>query len=117
MKSQYWLWLLLAACASAEEANIRLAPTPLEMPRPIGPLQHDPDPHKYDDPAPGVSYQYNARGASLTIYVYDAGTVRDAALGQRHSGLPACLAAGPRPGTLIRVVVANRAFIKEYGCK
>ena len=73
MKTSGWWVLLLAASVSAQEPNIRLAPSPLELPRSIGPLQGNADPHKYDDPALGVSYQYNARGASLTVYVYDAG--------------------------------------------
>ena len=31
------------------------------------------EPHKYDDPRLGVSYQYGGDGLSLTVYVYDAG--------------------------------------------
>jgi len=87
MKIPGWWFLLLAASAQAEEAIIRLAPTPLELPRTIGPLQGNADPHKYDDPALGVSYQYNARGASLTVYVYDAGA-KDLADGSET--IPVC---------------------------
>ena len=87
MKIPGWWFLLLAASAQAEEAIIQLAPTPLELPRTIGPLQGNADPHKYDDPALGVSYQYNARGASLTVYVYDAGA-KDLADGSET--IPVC---------------------------
>ena len=31
------------------------------------------EPHKYDDPRLGVSYQYGGDGLSLTVYIYDAG--------------------------------------------
>jgi hypothetical protein len=73
MKKLGWCVVLLTASVSAQEANIRLAPSPLELPRTIGPLQGSEAGHKYDDPSLGVSYQYTARGTSLTVYVYDAG--------------------------------------------
>jgi hypothetical protein len=66
--------LMVASVAvSAQEANISLDPAPFKMPRRIGPLVGDPAPHRYDDPRLGVSYQFNGRGASLTVYVYTAG--------------------------------------------
>jgi hypothetical protein len=73
MKTLGWCFVWLAASVSAQEAGIRLAPSPLELPRTIGPLQGSAEGHQYDDPALGMSYQYSARGTSLTVYVYDAG--------------------------------------------
>ncbi len=62
-----------AAGAWADEVTVTLSPTPFEMPRSLGPLVAEGAPHKYDDPRLGVSYQFSGPGASLTIYVYDAG--------------------------------------------
>ena len=62
-----------AAIAGAAETTVTLAPTAVEMPRRIGPLFLDGEPHKYDPPSLGISYQYSGNGLSLTIYVYDAG--------------------------------------------
>jgi hypothetical protein len=62
-----------AGVAVAAEDTVKLLPTPLEMPRRIGPLVQSGEPHKYDPPALGVSYQYNGPGLSLTVYVYDGG--------------------------------------------
>ncbi len=64
---------LAGAGAWAAEPTITLAPTPFQMPVQLGPLVASGEPHKYDDPRLGVSYQFSAPGASLTIYVYDAG--------------------------------------------
>ena len=43
------------------------------MPRRIGPLVYDGQPHKFPDAELGIAYQYNSDGLSLTIYVYDLG--------------------------------------------
>lgn len=66
------LLLLAGAGVSAQEA-VTLSPAPFQMPRKLGPLFMEGNPHKYDDPRLGVSYQFSGPGASLTIYVYDAG--------------------------------------------
>jgi hypothetical protein len=67
------LAVLLASGAWAQESTTTLAPSPLQLPRRIGPMSLDAAPHKFDDPRLGVSYQYRGPGASLTVYVYDAG--------------------------------------------
>jgi hypothetical protein len=59
--------------AAAAGETLALLPSPLEMPRRIGPLVTDGVAHSYEDPRLGSSYQYHGRGLSLTIYVYDAG--------------------------------------------
>jgi hypothetical protein len=71
-------WFGLIACggagiASGAEEVVKLLPSPLEMPRRIGPLVNSEAPHKYEDPRLGISYQYNGEGLSLTVYIYDAG--------------------------------------------
>ena len=58
---------------AAAEETLKLLPSPLEMPRRIGPMASDGAAHSYEDPRLGSSYQYLGRGLSLTIYVYDAG--------------------------------------------
>jgi hypothetical protein len=113
MKALIPWFMFLAASASAEQANIRLAPTPLEMPRTIGPLRGDPDPHKYDDPALGVSYQYNARGASLTVYVYDAG-LKDLADGPET--IPVCHEfESAKQG--VRAAYQDAALVSQYSVR
>jgi hypothetical protein len=73
MKQLCWaLAMGIAATASAQE-SVKLLPAPLELPTRIGPMQYDGKPNKYEPAALGVSYQYNAPGLSLTVYVYDAG--------------------------------------------
>jgi hypothetical protein len=66
------LVLLAAARLVAAEDMVKLEPSPLELPVKIGPLLYTGTPHKYDQPGLGISYQYNAQGLSLTVYVYDA---------------------------------------------
>ena len=61
------------AVAARTVENVTLLPSPLELPRRIGPLTLTGEPHKYQDPALGVSYQYGGDGLSLTVYVFDAG--------------------------------------------
>jgi hypothetical protein len=58
---------------AAGDETLKLLPSPLEMPRRIGPMATDGAAHSYEDPRLGSSYQYLGRGLSLTIYVYDAG--------------------------------------------
>ena len=67
------LFALMSAVAGGAEGTLTLAPTPLEVPRRIGPLTLSGEPYKYDDPRLGVSYQFVGSGLSLTVYVYDAG--------------------------------------------
>jgi len=74
MKKLLWFALAFGAgIAGAAEQTIRLAPTAAELPRRIGPLYLQGEPHQFDPPSLGISYQYNGNGLSLTIYVYDAG--------------------------------------------
>jgi hypothetical protein len=70
-----WLLAFLAGCASlaAAQDTIELLPSPLKMPRRIGPLVFDGQPHSFPSPELGIGYQYNSDGLSLTIYVYDLG--------------------------------------------
>ncbi len=76
-----WFWQAIAAAAasitaaSAADANepLALLPSPLMIPKRIGPMEYTGTPHKYDDPRLGVSYQYGGDGLSLTVYVYNAG--------------------------------------------
>jgi len=71
-----WCIAFLLGCASvgaAADDTVRLLPTPLELPRRIGPLAFDGAPHKFEQPALGYAYQYLGRSLSLTIYVYDLG--------------------------------------------
>jgi hypothetical protein len=67
---------------------IKLSPSPLALPPRIGPLIGNPTPHRYDDPRLGVSYAYNGAGATLTIYIYNAG-VEDLADGP--DTVPTCV--------------------------
>lgn len=63
-----------AVAAAGPVANtVQLLPSPLVLPKRIGPMSLRGEPHKYEDPALGVSYQYGSDGLSLTVYVYDAG--------------------------------------------
>jgi hypothetical protein len=70
------LFLVVSAATHAAPergAVVELLPSPLKLPQRIGPMTLQGEPHKYDDPALGVSYQYGGDGLSLTVYVYDAG--------------------------------------------
>jgi hypothetical protein len=76
MTKAFWLALALscgAGLAQAAEQTITLAPTAAEFPLRIGPMHLQGEPHKFDPPSLGVSYQYSGNGLSLTLYVYDAG--------------------------------------------
>jgi hypothetical protein len=79
--------VLLAGAAWAEDGQVTLAPTPLQLPARIGPMSMDTAPHRYDDPRLGVSYQYRGPGVSLTVYVYDAGVEN---LADGPDTIPAC---------------------------
>lgn len=75
-----WIWTALACVitvpltlAAAAPETVPLLPSPLVLPKRIGPMVYSGAPHKYEDPALGVSYQYASDGLSLTAYVYDAG--------------------------------------------
>jgi hypothetical protein len=65
-------WTIAAGAVAAEEP-VKLLPSPLVLPKRIGPMVLVGDPHKYDDPRLGISYQYGGDGLSLTVYIYDAG--------------------------------------------
>jgi hypothetical protein len=72
---------------AAGEDTVPLLPSPLVLPKRIGPMVFSGAPHQYADPALGVSYQYGSEGISLTVYVYDAG-IRDLADGA--DTIPVC---------------------------
>jgi hypothetical protein len=59
--------------AGSEAVPVQLLPSPITLPARIGPMHYTGEPHKYDDPRLGVSYQYGGDGLSLTVYIYDAG--------------------------------------------
>jgi hypothetical protein len=65
--------------------SIQLLPSPITLPKRIGPMSFVGEPHQYDDPRLGVWYQYSGPGSSLTVYIYDAG----------QSGLPDGADTGP----------------------
>lgn len=88
MRTTILLGLFLSGVALAQEPTVRLTPTPVEIPTRIGPLQLSGEPHKYDQPGMGVSWQYGMPGASLTVYVYDA-EQKDLADGA--DTIPACI--------------------------
>lgn len=64
---------LLAVATLARGEPVKLLPGPFELPERIGPMRFDGQPHAYDDPRLGSSYQYLGGGLSLTVYVYDLG--------------------------------------------
>src|SRR5215467_1196410 len=64
---------VLQAAAAADDGALKLLPSPLEMPRRIGPMVTDGAGHAYEDPRLGISYMYEGAGLLLTVYVYDAG--------------------------------------------
>ena len=66
------MWVMAAGAVAAEDP-VQLLPSPLVLPKRIGPMVLVGEPHKYDDPRLGVSYQYGGDGLSLTVYIYDAG--------------------------------------------
>jgi hypothetical protein len=88
MRKLWMLAMVLATPSWAQEGKLKLSPTPIELPARIGPLVANPTPHKYDPPAMGVSWQYSGQGASLTVYVYDAGV---ADLQDGPDTIPACI--------------------------
>ena len=79
MKRGFWTAFACVMTASVSVAvaagpdTVQLLPSPLVLPKRIGPMVFSGEPHKYEDPALGVSYQYGSDGISLTVYVYDAG--------------------------------------------
>lgn len=65
-------WTIAAGAVAAEE-TVQLLPSPLLFPKRIGPMGLVGEPHKYEDPRLGVSYQYGGSGLLLTVYIYDSG--------------------------------------------
>ena len=86
--NKLWLLAAFAAPVLAQESTLKLSPTAIELPSRIGPLVANPTPHKYDPPGMGSSWQYSGPGASLTVYVYDAGV---ADLRDGPDTIPACI--------------------------
>ncbi len=66
---------LLSLCAAGVQAQepVKLLPGPFELPARLGPLVYVGKPASFDDPRLGKGYNYDADGARLSIYVYDAG--------------------------------------------
>jgi len=75
------------ATAAGVAGSVQLLPSPIMLPKRIGPMRLSGEPHKYDDPRLGVSYQYSGEGSSLTVYVYDAG---QADLADGADTMPVC---------------------------
>src|SRR5215470_72294 len=71
------IWWVALSCAIAQlaaaEEPLKLLPSPLELPRHIGPLRTDGEAHTFGDPRAGSAYVYEGKGLLLTVYVYDAG--------------------------------------------
>jgi hypothetical protein len=80
--------MALAAAGVQAQEPVKLLPGPFELPARLGPLVYSGTPSKFDDPRLGVGYNYNADGARLSIYVYDAGVpdIPDGA-----ESIPTCL--------------------------
>lgn len=90
MRKSLWLAMIVASGVPAQEppVMVRLDPTSLELPRRIGPLMATGEAHKYKEAGLGTSWQYNAPGASLTVYVYDS---QVAELPEGPDNTPVCL--------------------------
>jgi len=69
----YLVTTTFAATAAGAADSVQLLPSQIMLPKRIGPMRLSGEPHKYDDPRLGMSYQYSGEGLSLTVYVYDAG--------------------------------------------
>jgi hypothetical protein len=70
-------WLACSSPGNAADSSragvVQLLPSPFLLPKRIGPMILRGEPHQYEDPKLGVSYQYGGEGLSLTVYVYNAG--------------------------------------------
>jgi len=80
VKKYLWLaiawtgaWSSAAVVQAEDAAKVKLEPTQIQLPTRLGPMRLTGEPHRYEQPALGVSYQYLGQGLSLTVYVYDAG--------------------------------------------
>jgi len=73
MRRIWWVGLLTVTPLAAAEEPLQLLPSPLELPRRIGPLSTDGRAHGFDKPELGTAYQYKGGGMLLTVYVYDLG--------------------------------------------
>jgi hypothetical protein len=71
-----WLIGVSPVNAAPRAGVVDLLPSPFVLPKRIGPMLFRGEPHKYEDPKLGVSYQYGGDGLSLTVYVYNAGNDR-----------------------------------------
>src|SRR6185369_14336199 len=67
------LFSVVGVSLTTKSESVQLLPSPIMLPKRIGPMAISGEPHKYDDPRLGVSYQYSGPGSSLTVYIYDAG--------------------------------------------
>jgi hypothetical protein len=75
-RARFVTFLVAAAVAAstvpAQEATLKLVPSPLVLPLRIGPLVGKPEGRKYEQAALGTSYMYGASGTVLSVYIYDA---------------------------------------------
>lgn len=88
MKTALLLTFLASGTALAQAPGVKLTPSPLEIPARIGPLEITGEPHQYDQPGMGTSWQYGMPGASFTVYVYDA---EQKGLADGADTIPACV--------------------------
>jgi hypothetical protein len=112
-----WLLACFTALAPAIGAQepvaatiLTLEPTPLQLPRRIGPLVADAEPHRFEDPSLGVGYQYRAAGLMLSLYVYDLG-VRD--IGDGPETAEACLQFEQAKGDVMQAGYADARIVAE----
>jgi hypothetical protein len=87
MRRIWWVGLMAAAQLAAADEPLKLLPSPLELPRHIGPLVTDGKAHGFDMPELGTAYQYKGGGMLLTVYVYDGGV---ADIPDGASNVPVC---------------------------
>jgi hypothetical protein len=73
MKARFLILPALILAQTAAADTVKLLPGPFELPDRIGPMRLNGEPHRYDDPRLGSSYQYSGGGLSLTSYVYNLG--------------------------------------------
>ncbi|MEO8018313.1 MAG: hypothetical protein ABI769_10895 [Pseudomonadota bacterium] len=92
MRRLIWLAISIGVVAGTAHAavdadSVQLLPSPIVLPKRIGPMAFSGEPHKYKDPRLGISYQYGGDGLSLTVYVYDSG---ETGLSDGADTMPVC---------------------------
>jgi len=111
MKRLYLLAFLAGAAPLAyAQDTVTLLPTRLEMPRRIGPMYLQGEPHKFSPAQLGYGYQYDGAGLSLTVYVYDAGI---ADIPDGGDTTPTCMQFEQAKQDVTRVGYANTTLKSE----